>query len=203
MFRFKHFFKSPLFWMPVLVMGYVLGSGVTGSCPTCVAITDSLGIPSLAAETSSEASTSTEPSASVTKIPAWELHNLDGETVSNEDFAGEVMLVDFWATWCPPCRAMIPNLIELQEDYADKGFTVVGISLDQEGSEKVAAFKEEYGVNYPMLMGDSAVTEAFGGIQFLPTSFLIDGQGRILARHVGLVEKATLETEINRALAAR
>lgn len=180
--------------MPLALIAYVLVSGLTKSCPACVAITDSIGL---------TASTATVPSGSddlPNVAPDWQLLNLEGDAVSSEDFTGKVVLLDFWATWCPPCRAMVPTLIELQEDYADKGFEIVAISQDHGGPEQVAAFNREIGVNYTSLMGDGSASEAFGGIRFLPTSFLIGRDGTILERHLGQTDRETLEPGIRRAL---
>jgi len=173
---------------------YILVAGTTGSCPTCVAITDTVGITSLA-------SVGGDSSNDRVKAPAWTLKDVDGQTVSSADFQGKVVLIDFWATWCPPCRKMIPGLIELQKEYGGQGFQVVGISLDEGGASVVQAFNKNLGVNYTSLLADGAVVEAFGGIRSIPTSFLIDQDGRIVARHVGYVPAKRLESEITRLLA--
>jgi len=186
--------NTPWVWMPLALVGYVLVSGLTQSCPTCVAITDSIGL---------TASTASGPVGSdrLSRLaPDWQLPDLEGDTVSSEDFNGRVVLIDFWATWCPPCRAMVPTLVELHEDYADEGFEVVAISQDRGGSEEVTAFNRKHGVNYTSLMGDGSASEAFGGIRFLPTSFLIGPDGTILERHIGQTDRETLEPGIRKAL---
>jgi len=186
--------NTPWFWMPLALVAYVLVGGLTKSCPTCVAITGSIGLmPSTAS--------GPDESGSLPKIaPNWQVPDLEGVAVSSEDFNGKVVLIDFWATWCPPCGAMVPILVELQEDYADEGFEVVAISQDRGGSEEVAAFSREHGVNYTSLMGDGSASEAFGGVRFLPTSFLIGRDGTILERHVGQADRETLEPGIRKAL---
>jgi len=113
------------------------------------------------------------------------------------------VLVDFWATWCPPCKKMIPGLIELQQEYGEQGFEVVGISLDEGGAPAVKAFNEKYGVNYTSLLSNAEVLNAFGGIQSIPTSFLIDQEGRIVSKHVGFVPKERLASQIKELLASQ
>jgi len=173
---------------------YILVAGTTGSCSACATITQAVGIPSFGS--TSQAS----PEERV--APAWSLKDVDNRTVSSADFEGSVILVDFWATWCPPCKKMIPGLIELQEEYGRQGFKVVGISLDDDGASAVKPFNEKYGVNYTSLLANAEVLEAFGEIQSIPTSFLIDRDGRIVSQHVGFVSKERLASEIKKLLAS-
>lgn len=128
--------------------------------------------------------------------PAWELTAVDGRTVRSADFAGQVVILDFWATWCPPCRKAVPDLIQLQKEYGPRGLTVIGVSLDQEGVEVVREFMNEFQINYPVVMGDESVTAAFGGIRGIPTVFVIDRQGQIVDKHVGYTPRATFEKRI-------
>lgn len=128
--------------------------------------------------------------------PAWELKGVDGKTVKSSDFAGKVVILDFWATWCGPCRMEIPGFIELQKQYADKGLVVIGISLDQDGASAVKPFIEKMGINYPIVLGDEAVVSAFGGIEGIPTTFIIDRAGNIVRKHVGYAPKAEFEADI-------
>lgn len=130
------------------------------------------------------------------KAPAWKLQDLDGKTVSSDDLKGKVVILDFWATWCPPCRAEIPGLIDLQKAYEKEGLMVVGISVDQDGSSVLKPFVEKFGVNYPVLVADDKVQQAFGGFDAIPVTLVIDRQGRIVKRHLGLTEKDELEAEI-------
>lgn len=138
-----------------------------------------------------------KPTATASKqAPKWELPGLDGKKVQSSEFAGKVIILDFWATWCGPCRMEIPGFIELQKKYEKLGLVVVGVSLDQDGTEVVKAFKEKFGVNYPLVMGDAKVVEAFGGVEAIPTTFIIDRAGRIVNQHVGYADKAEFEREI-------
>lgn len=128
--------------------------------------------------------------------PAWKLQDLDGKTVSSEDFKGKVVILDFWATWCGPCRAEIPGLIDLQAKYQKQGLVVIGISLDEGGVETVKPFVKKAGLNYAVTLADNKVQQAFGGVDAIPLTFVIDRQGRIVTKHLGLTEKDEFEAEI-------
>lgn len=128
--------------------------------------------------------------------PAWELKDVNGKAVKSSDFSGKVVVLDFWATWCGPCRMEIPGFIELQKQYADKGLVVIGVSLDQDGASAVKPFIEKMGINYPIVLGDEAVVSAFGGIEGIPTTFIIDRAGNIVRKHVGYAPKAEFEADI-------
>jgi thiol-disulfide isomerase/thioredoxin len=154
----------------------------------------------LALTAAQKRSTSTNeiPSASTSSIsgPAWELKSMDGKLVKSADFAGKVVILDFWATWCGPCRMEIPGFIELQKQYAEKGLVVVGVSLDQEGAPVVKSFMDKAGINYPVVLGDETIVNAFGGVEGIPTTFIIDHDGKIVRKHVGYTDKAEFEAEI-------
>jgi thiol-disulfide isomerase/thioredoxin len=109
-----------------------------------------------------------------TPAPAWELNDPSGKPVKFSDFRGTVLILDFWATWCTPCRVEIAHFVELQKQYGDKGLTVIGVSLDEQGPEVVKKFVKQFGVNYPIVIGNEKVAEAYGGIYAIPTTFVID-----------------------------
>jgi peroxiredoxin len=132
--------------------------------------------------------------------PSWELQNLDGETVHSSDFEGKLVVLDFWAAWCPPGRAEIPGFIELQKRYQARGLVVVGISVDQAGAETVKSFAKKLGINYPVVLTDTNIVAAYGGIDGLPTTFVIDRTGRIVKRHLGFTEELEIESEIKSLL---
>jgi thiol-disulfide isomerase/thioredoxin len=141
-----------------------------------------------------------EASPARTPAPDWELTDLSGKLVKFSDFRGHVLIVDFWATWCVPCRVEIPHFVELQKQYGDKGLTVIGISLDEQGPEVVKKFLKRFGVTYPIVIGNEKVVEAYGRIDAIPTAFVIDRQGRIVSRHIGYDDKAAFEKEIQSLL---
>jgi thiol-disulfide isomerase/thioredoxin len=128
--------------------------------------------------------------------PAWSLKDVSGKDVSSAQFAGKVVVVDFWATWCGPCREEIPGYIALQKKYGADKLAIVGVSLDQAGPGVVKAFMEKHGVNYPMVMGDDAAVAQFGGVEAIPTTFLIDRSGQIRDRKVGAMPAAEYERKI-------
>ena len=133
--------------------------------------------------------------------PAFTLQDLNGKDVSLADFRGKVVIIDFWATWCPPCVKEIPHFIELYEQYKDKGLAMLGISLDREGAGVVKAFVQKYQIKYPIMMTDGKVDKAFGPITSIPTTFLINSAGNITKKYVGYNSKAVFEADIKKLLA--
>lgn len=130
------------------------------------------------------------------KAPNFALKTLEGKTVKLSDYKGKIVIVDFWATWCAPCRKGIPDLVELQHTYS-KDLVIIGISLDQERTLKdLKPFIKNYRINYPVVLADSKVIQDFGGITAIPTSFVIDQKGNIVDSHVGLVPKKVYEDKI-------
>lgn len=140
---------------------------------------------------------STVQAAEVKVMPEFSLPSaVDGKDVSNTDYAGKVLLITFFATWCPPCRQEIPTLIKLQKDYGEQGFSILGFSLDETGPKVVAKLIEKEGINYPVLMAKRRTVRDFGGFAGIPTSFLIDREGRIVKRYPGYVPHSLLEKDI-------
>jgi peroxiredoxin len=121
--------------------------------------------------------------------PDFTLKNLDGGDVRLADFRGQVVMVNFWATWCPPCREEIPDFIVLQDQLGPKGLRIIGISLDDEGAAKVAPFASQNRINYTMLVNGNEAANAYGGIEGIPTTFLLDRQGRVVERRAGVAPR--------------
>ncbi len=141
------------------------------------------------------------PGPGAKPAPSFTLQDLKGNQISLSDFQGKVVILDFWATWCPPCVKEIPHFIALYEQYKDRGFAIVGISVDRGGISVVKSFARKYQVNYPILMTDGQVDKAYGGIPSIPTTFVIDSAGNIRRKYVGYREKAVFEADIKALLA--
>jgi len=141
-----------------------------------------------------------QASAAGTPAPDWELASLNGKIIKFSNVRGRVLILDFWATRCGPCRVEIPHFVELQRQYGDKGLTGIGISLDEQRPEVVKKFVKQLGVNYPIVIGNEKVAEAYGGIDGLPMTFVIDRRGRIASQHIGYEDKATFEKEVQSLL---
>jgi peroxiredoxin len=137
-----------------------------------------------------------------TAAPAYALPNLDGKTVKNTDFLGKVVILDFWATWCPPCRMEVPHFNRLQAEYRDQGLEIVGLSLDAGGARDVRPFVEEYKVNYTMLLATDETSQSYGGVVGIPTTFVIDRKGTIVKKFVGFTPPEVFEETIKPLLAA-
>jgi thiol-disulfide isomerase/thioredoxin len=132
-------------------------------------------------------------------LPAFDLTTLDGRHITSDDLKGKVVLMNFWATWCPPCRAEIPDLMELQSRYRDK-LVIIGVSEDDPPIDTVTKFVADEKMNYPVAMSTDALRKIFRGVVALPTTFVIDPDGRLEQKHVGQLNAANTEGEA-RALA--
>jgi peroxiredoxin len=132
--------------------------------------------------------------------PDFTLTDAHGALIKLSDFKGKVVLLNFWARWCGPCKIEIPWFIEFEKMYRDRGFAVLGVSMDDDGWQAVKPFIEVHKVNYRIAIGNDQLAELYGGILSLPTTFIVDRDGRIAAVHVGLVSKSKYESEILRLL---
>lgn len=132
--------------------------------------------------------------------PNFTLESVDGDMVSLSDYKGKVIFLDFWATWCPPCVRGIPDLVELQEKYGDD-LQIIGISVDRDDTVgDVVPFVEKMNMNYPVVFFTDQVVQDYGGIEAIPTAFLLDKDGNIVEKYVGLQSKPTLEAAIDALL---
>ncbi|KAF0141455.1 MAG: alkyl hydroperoxide reductase [Stygiobacter sp.] len=134
------------------------------------------------------------------EAPDFELPTTDGKKLKLSSLKGKVVILDFWATWCPPCRKGIPDLVELKKKYGQKGFEIVGVSVDDQTKDDVVPFIKEYKINYPVVYYNEAVRISYGGIESIPTTFVIDKQGKIVASYLGFREKSVYEDHIKKLL---
>ena len=157
------------------------------------------GVPALPADAMAERANSKPGEAA--KVPDFTLKRAsDGKDVSGAEFKGKVRVINFWATWCPPCKKEIPDFIELQKTYGPKGLVIIGIAMDKQGASVVAPFAKEWGMNYPVLIGGSEVSKAYGNVMSYPTTFLVERDGNVVKKYVGFQEKAVFEKEIKALL---
>lgn len=137
---------------------------------------------------------------STATAPDFSLPTPDGKTIKLSSYKGKVVIIDFWATWCPPCRKGIPDLINLKKKYGSKGLEIIGVSVDRETKPDVIPFMKEKGINYPVVYADNNIIMNYGGIRAIPTSFVIDKQGKVVASYEGLIPEATYENHIKKIL---
>jgi peroxiredoxin len=133
--------------------------------------------------------------AHVGKVADFTLQDLDGNDVSLSDYEGQVVLLNFWATWCGPCKIEMPWFVEFQRKYKDQGFTVLAVSLDED-IDPVGPFVEEYELNFPVVWGNEETAQKFGGVAALPTTLVIDREGMVVDSHTGLISKSIYEEQI-------
>jgi thiol-disulfide isomerase/thioredoxin len=150
----------------------------------------------LAVACEGEEKTKTSPNPA----PNFSLVSLDGKKYALKDFKGKVLLLDFWATWCGPCRMEVPHLKELHTQYKDKGLRIVGVALDQQGETTVRPFVEKNEIPFLSLLGTNEIVQAYGNIRAIPTTFLIDKKGNIQKVYRGYTEKAVFEEDIKKLL---
>jgi peroxiredoxin len=175
---------SLLRFSAVLVTALLVGCFVQGCSPSRTA----------------RAADSVKPDKERRQAPDFSLKDADGKPVKLSDYRGKVVILDFWATWCGPCKVEIPWFMELQRRNKDRGFEVLGVSMDDEGWEVVKPFVQQLGVNYRVMIGNDATAQLYGGVDALPTTFLIDRTGRIAAVHVGLASKKDFEDGVEQLL---
>ena len=130
------------------------------------------------------------------KAPNFALKTSAGKTIELEKLKGKVVVVNFWATWCGPCRKEIPGFQEVYKQYQGKGLEIVGISLDRNGWDVVKPYVEQKQIGYPVVIGDGDLADAYGGIDAIPTTFIVDKKGNIVQQHVGYMSQQELENQI-------
>ncbi|HXW91904.1 MAG TPA: TlpA disulfide reductase family protein [Terriglobales bacterium] len=132
--------------------------------------------------------------------PDFALSSLEGNTVHLSDYRGRAVLLNFWATWCGPCKVEMPWFVELQKQYGPAGLQILGVAMDDSSPGEIAKFAKEMGVNYPVLIGKETVGDAYGGVEFLPYSFYIDRNGKVLDIAFGLRGRGEIEDGVKKIL---
>jgi peroxiredoxin len=135
--------------------------------------------------------------------PDFSLASLDGKTLKLSDFHGKAVLLNFWATWCEPCKIEMPWFVELQKKYEAQGFTVLGVAMDDASPSDIAEFAKKMGVNYPIVIGKETVGDQYGGIPYLPSTFYIGRDGKVVDRVFGLVSRSEIESNIQKAMGSQ
>ncbi len=188
--------------------GLVMAGGIalSWSCGAGVSETEAPAAQPAEGQESAAQAAATEagpsgPSAGLLQLaPDFTLPDVEGRSFRFADTAGQVRLVDFWATWCRPCIEEIPMFKQLHETYAPQGFTLIAIALEDGGAEVVRPFVARYGLPYVNLIGDERVAQQFGGIFGFPTAFLVDREGRVVERFIGPKPRSVLERKIRELL---
>jgi thiol-disulfide isomerase/thioredoxin len=138
--------------------------------------------------------------AQSTVAPDFSLETLDGKTLRLSDLRGKAVLLNFWATWCGPCKIEMPWFVDLQKQYGSQGLQIVGVAMDDASKEDIGKFAKDMGVNYPILIGKESVGDQYGGVPALPESFLISRDGKIVDKIIGLRGKADIEDAVKKTL---
>jgi len=134
--------------------------------------------------------------------PDFTLASLDGKPLKLSDYRGKAVLLNFWATWCEPCKIEMPWFVQLQQQYGAQGLQVLGVAMDDTDPKEITAFTNKMGVNYPVVVGKEAVGDQYGGIPYLPSTFYIDRDGKVVDRVYGLVSRSEIEDDIKKALSS-
>jgi thiol-disulfide isomerase/thioredoxin len=183
--KLSHIDMKHLRVIAVLVLVFVLGAYIGNS----------------SAAATGEISDGVDASSKV--VPVWSLTDINGKVIRSTDLKGKVVILDFWATWCGPCHEEIPGFVDLQKQFGDEGLTVVGASVDEGGVPVVKKFVSQFGVNYSVGIASDSLQSTFGGIDALPTTFIIDRQGRLMKKHIGFTDKSEFESEIRPLLQSK
>jgi thiol-disulfide isomerase/thioredoxin len=130
----------------------------------------------------------------------FKVTGLNEKTITLSDYKGKVLILDFWDTWCPPCKAEIPHFVELYSKYNSEGLEILGVAFGREGLDALHGFIAEYQINYPNALANEEIINGFGGISSIPTTFLIDKNGNVFKKYVGYQEKSVFENDIKTLL---
>ena len=143
-------------------------------------------------------SDSATPQAAEGTFKDFTLKDIDGNEVSLSNFKGKVIILNFFATWCPPCRHEVPDFVEIYNEYKDDGLVIVGIAQDREGVSTVKPFAQKNNITYPVLVEDGSANKIYGPIRAIPTTLILDKEGNIVNKFIGFREKSVFESEIKK-----
>lgn len=132
--------------------------------------------------------------------PDFTLKDINGRTVRLSDYRGKAVVVNFWATWCPPCKTEMPWLVELENKYRAQGLEIIGVALDEASKDEIAKFARDMRLNYSVVIGDDNTADAYGNVQMLPTTFYINRDGKIVSRVIGIIGEREIEDNMIEAL---
>ncbi len=132
--------------------------------------------------------------------PDFQLQGIDGTNLRLSNLRGKAVLLNFWATYCAPCKLEMPWFVELQKEYGPQGLQVVGVAMDDASTEDIASFAKSLGINYPILLGKESVGASYGGVDVLPTTYFLDRSGKVVAREFGLQSRSVFIDHIKQAL---
>jgi peroxiredoxin len=144
----------------------------------------------------------TEGSFKGKPAPDFSLETVDGKTLKLSDLRGKAVVLNFWATWCSPCKAEMPWFVDFQKQYAGEGLQIVGVAMDDSDKKDIQKFAQQMGVNYPVVLGKESLADQYGGVEFLPTTFYIDRSGNIQDRVFGIVDRQEAESSMKKVLAS-
>jgi len=181
----------------------VSASAILPGCIIAGCILLSSTLPGCSSSPRTVKAASVKPAHERKDAPEFALKDADGKMVHLADYRGKVVLLDFFATWCGPCKIEIPWFTEFERKNKDRGFAVLGVAMDDEGWEVVKPFVAELGVSYRVVIGNDSTAQLYGGVDALPTTFLIDQAGKIAAVHVGLASKKDFEDGIQQLLSPK
>ena len=134
------------------------------------------------------------------EAPDFSLFTLDGQKVKLSDYRGKAVLLNFWATWCPPCKVEMPWFVDLQKQYGKDGLVILGVAMDDSEPGTIAKFANDLGVNYTVLLGTDKVSDDYGDVQYLPTTFFIGRNGAVVDKLTGLLDRKDIEDDVKKAL---
>jgi peroxiredoxin len=134
------------------------------------------------------------------EAPDFSLFTLDGQKVKLSDYRGKAVLLNFWATWCPPCKVEMPWFVDLQKQYGKDGLVILGVAMDDSEPATIAKFAQELGVNYTVLIGTDKVSDDYGDVQYLPTTFFIGRNGAVVDKLTGLLDRKDIEDDVKKTL---